>query len=257
LLRFSTAALAVCAGFVACALNPGVDLPKSDSVGSVGGTTAQPGTGGTGQGGSSGSAGTAPTGTGAQSSGGAVGTGGSVASSGAGGSGTSSAGTSNDAGAEAGGESGGEAGAAGSGDVGATPYANVTAVMTSGSDGAYTFDTSVESADIDCTQFANWWEVLGEDGTLLYRRILEHSHTDENGSSDANAPGNTFTRSGGPVPITADVVVLVRAHMSTGGYNGMVMRGSVTDGFTDAPEIGGDFAAGVEGADPQPTGCQF
>jgi hypothetical protein len=138
-----------------------------------------------------------------------------------------------------------------------TPYANVVAVTASGSDGAYTFGVSIESSDIDCSQFANWWEVLTDDGALTYRRILEHSHTDANGSSDADEPGNTFTRTGGPVPVLADAVVLVRAHLSTGGYNGQVMRGSAAAGFVQAPEIGADFAADVEDDAPQPTGCAF
>ncbi len=137
------------------------------------------------------------------------------------------------------------------------PYANVTAVIASGSDGNYTFNVTIESADIDCSQFADWWEVLGEDGSLVYRRILEHSHTDANGTSDADMPGNTFTRSGGPVPAAADDSVLVRAHMSVGGYNGQVMRGSATNGFVPAPDITADFAADADTASPQPTGCEF
>jgi hypothetical protein len=236
--RRSSGLVAVAAWFVACSLNPGVDLPKASESGSSGSNaTGSGGTGATGgtSGGSSGSAGTAPA------------TGGSSPSgSGAGG----SAGTDN-----------GAAGASDDGDAGAPgetePYADVTGVTTSGSDGAYTFNVSIESSDIDCTEFANWWEVLAEDGSLLYRRILEHSHTDENGTSDANAPGNTFTRDGGPVVIAAGDTVLVRAHMSTGGYRGMVMRGSVTGGFADALDIGGDFAAEVESEAPQPTGCEF
>ena len=152
----------------------------------------------------------------------------------------------------------GDAGDANAGATGLAPYADVVAVsVPSGSERAYVFSVSIESADIDCTQFANWWEVLTEDGALVYRRILEHSHTDANGSSDADQPGNTFTRTGGPVPVGVDDVVLVRAHLSTGGYNGQVMRGSAAAGFAQAPDIGGDFAESVEGEAPQPTGCAF
>ena len=157
---------------------------------------------------------------------------------------------------------GGSPGVAGSPDSGGAAssdgaYAHVTAVSTSGSDGAYTFSVSVESADIDCTQFADFWEVLDEDGSLLYRRILEHSHTDENGTTDSGAPGNTFTRDGGPVAIDAARVVIVRAHMNTSGYNGRALRGSVESGFADAPDIDASFAAGVEDEMPLPTGCLF
>lgn len=136
-------------------------------------------------------------------------------------------------------------------------YAHVTAVSTSGSAEAYRFEVSIESADIDCTQYADWWEVLSEDGALLYRRILEHSHTDENGTSDPDAPGNTFTRDGGPVPIAADTSVIVRAHMNNGGYNGRAMRGSAEKGFADAIDLEPDFAADVESEAPQPAGCAF
>jgi hypothetical protein len=158
----------------------------------------------------------------------------------------------------------GSSGAAGDANAGAgggpdrVPYANVVSVeVASGSDGAYALSVSIESSDIDCSEYANWWEVLTEDGALSYRRILEHSHTDANGSSDADQPGNTFTRLGGPVPIAADTVVLVRAHLSTGGYNGSVMRGNALEGFRQAPEIGADFATDVEDDPPQSTGCAF
>ena len=68
------------------------------------------------------------------------------------------------------------------------PYANVTAVTASGDPGAYIFAVSVESADIDCGQYADWWELLSEDGSLIYRRILAHSHTDENGQRTKARP---------------------------------------------------------------------
>jgi len=137
------------------------------------------------------------------------------------------------------------------------PYADVTAVQITGSRSAYQFAVSVESADLDCTQYANWWEVLSEDGALLYRRILEHSHTDENGTTDADGPGNTFTRDGGPVVIEPETSVIVRAHMSNAGYSGRAMQGSPSGGFAEASIFSGDFAADVESAAPQPAGCAF
>jgi hypothetical protein len=137
------------------------------------------------------------------------------------------------------------------------PYANVTAVSITGSPPAYQFVISIESSDVDCTQYADWWEVLSEDGTLVYRRILEHSHTDENGTSDADAPGNTFTRDGGPVALAPEASVLVRAHMNVGGYNGRVMQGSPSGAFNDAAALAAGFAAGVESEAPQPAGCLF
>jgi len=137
------------------------------------------------------------------------------------------------------------------------PFADVTAVVARATEGGYVFAVSVMSADIDCTQYADFWEVVAEDGTLRYRRILEHSHTDENGTTDAGAPGNTFTREGGPVPVAGDEVVVVRAHLSNGGYHGRAMRGSALAGFLPAPDVGDDFAPELEAIDPQPGECLF
>ena len=159
-----------------------------------------------------------------------------------------------------GGTTNGAAGDANAGDGNApdhVPYANVVAVVPSGDEGAYNFSVSVESSDTGCDEYANWWEVLTEDGELSYRRIIDHSHTDANGTSDPDAPGNTFTRGGAPVPVSADMTVIVRAHMSVGGYNGMALRGSVASGFVQAPDIDNDFAADVETAEPQPGICTF
>lgn len=137
------------------------------------------------------------------------------------------------------------------------PYANVTAVTVTAAAGALRLRVSIESADVGCSQFADWWEILGTDGALLYRRVLTHSHTDENGTTDVGAPGNTFTRDGGPVAIETSTVVLVRAHMSRGGYHGQVMRGSADSGFAPATDLPAGFASDVERLAPQPTGCSF
>jgi hypothetical protein len=137
------------------------------------------------------------------------------------------------------------------------PYAHVVAVEATGSARDYTFSVTVRSADVDCSQYADWWEVLSADGALLYRRVLVHSHTDANGTTDADAEGNTFTRTGGPVPVGDDDEVVVRAHMNVGGYHGDVMTGRVSAGFRVDPDPGAEFAASVEAQQPQPTGCLF
>lgn len=137
------------------------------------------------------------------------------------------------------------------------PYANVTAVSVTGSSGSYVFSVTIESTDRDCTHFANWWEVLTASGELVFRRILEHSHTDENGTTDPDAPGNTFTREGGPVNVTDDAELVVRAHLNDTGYAGLAMRGTPDAGFTPAPEIGPEFAGSVEQLEPQPSTCLF
>lgn len=174
-----------------------------------------------------------------------------------GGAATDTAGTGATGGTNGSGGTTASGGASGSGASGERPYANVTAVAVTGEPGAYTFAVTVESADIDCSQYADFWEVVSESGALVYRRILEHSHTDDNGTTDADAPGNTFTRSGGPVEITADEYVIVRAHMNTDGYNGRAMRGTAAATFVDAPDVDADFAADLEDDEPQPGECSF
>jgi len=124
--------------------------------------------------------------------------------------------------------------------------ADVTAVQVSGSPGSYSFDVTVRSPDTGCSQYADWWEVLGVDGTLLYRRVLFHSHVGE----------QPFTRDGGPVPVQAETVVWVRAHMSTTGYGGAALKGSVKTGFKPAALDAG-FAAGATKQQPLPDGCAF
>lgn len=124
--------------------------------------------------------------------------------------------------------------------------ADVVSVTASGEPGAYELAVGVRSPDTGCELYADWWEVLSEDGQLLYRRILNHSHPDE----------QPFVRSGGPVPVAADTTVWVRAHLAPGGYGGAAMRGSVANGFAAATLEAG-FAAELDRASPQPEGCAF
>jgi hypothetical protein len=124
--------------------------------------------------------------------------------------------------------------------------ADVISVEVTGDLNAYRFSVGIASPDTGCDQYADWWEVLTEEEELVYRRILAHSHVDE----------QPFVRSGGPVAIGPDTVVLVRAHMHPGGYGGRVMKGTVQAGF-EAVDLGSDFAAQVESEPPQPTGCAF
>lgn len=142
---------------------------------------------------------------------------------------------------------GGQGGAGGEGQpVADVPTsAEVKGVRVSGASGSYTFSVTLRSPDTGCAQYADWWEVLDASGALLYRRILAHSHVNE----------QPFTRSGGPVKAAAATVVIVRAHMNTGGY-GAALRGT-PDGTFAPTSLTTDFASGVEQADPQPSGCPF
>ncbi|MFK7928104.1 MAG: hypothetical protein AB8H79_07930 [Myxococcota bacterium] len=127
-----------------------------------------------------------------------------------------------------------------------TPLANVTEVEATGESAAYTFAVAIRSDEAGCDRYADWWEVVSEDGELLYRRVLGHSHTNE----------QPFTRTGGPVPIAGEDSVWIRAHMAPGGYGGQAFYGSVDDGFT-AADLDGSWAADLASAEPLPNGCAF
>jgi hypothetical protein len=124
--------------------------------------------------------------------------------------------------------------------------AEVLSIKVSGETGAYNFLVTVSSPDTGCDQYADWWEVISQDGELLYRRILLHSHVNE----------QPFTRSGGPVPIESDTIVLVRAHMHPGGYGSLAMKGSLDQGFEQV-ELSDDFAADLAERLPLPEDCDF
>jgi hypothetical protein len=98
---------------------------------------------------------------------------------------------------------------------GVTAHADIVKVTVTGEPGAYRFNVTIRSDDLGCDRYADWWEVVSADGKLLYRRILAHSHVDE----------QPFARDGGPVPAAPDTVVWVRAHMHPDGYTGKTLRG--------------------------------
>ena len=121
---------------------------------------------------------------------------------------------------------------------------NVTHVEVSGDPQAYYFEVTVESPDTGCEQYVNWWEVLDAEGNLLYRRILAHSHVDE----------QPFTRGGGPVGIKAGEMVIVRAHLHPLGYGTQALQGNVLNGF-ESVELAADFRAELADQEPLPEDC--
>jgi len=126
------------------------------------------------------------------------------------------------------------------------PRADVIDVTATGEEQDWLFDVSLLSDDEGCDHYADWWEVVGEDGTLLFRRILRHSHVDE----------QPFTRDGGPVTIAGDQLVWVRGHQNDRGYGGSTMTGTVLGGFETADWPAG-LGTGLEDQEPQPEPCLY
>lgn len=124
--------------------------------------------------------------------------------------------------------------------------ADVQGVAVRGSAGSYLFQVTVRSPDRGCDRYANWWEVVTPEGELVYRRVLRHSHVEE----------QPFVRSGGPVPLAADQIVIVRAHMEPAGYGGTAYRGSAADGFR-LTRLAPDFAAELAQQEPLPETCAY
>ena len=125
-------------------------------------------------------------------------------------------------------------------------YADVLSVNIAGNVGSYRFSVTIQSPDTGCDQYANWWEVISEEGELLHRRILLHSHVNE----------QPFSRSSGPVTVQADQALIVRAHMHPSGYGGQALKGTVAEGFS-VVELADDFALALAQQEPLPTGCSF
>lgn len=89
--------------------------------------------------------------------------------------------------------------------------ADVVAVDARPGGGTWRFDVTVRHDDEGWDHYADQWEVLAPDGTVLGVRVLTHPHVDE----------QPFTRSmsGIAIPATVDTVT-VRARDSVHGYGG-------------------------------------
>lgn len=125
-------------------------------------------------------------------------------------------------------------------------FAKVVQVTFTGEENNYTFSVTIDSPDKGCDQYADWWEIISEEEELIYRRILGHSHVDE----------QPFIRSGGLVNITTDQIVYIRAHMNNSGYGDVVYKGSIVTGFTEHI-LDTNFAKELATQAPLPNGCAF
>lgn len=90
--------------------------------------------------------------------------------------------------------------------------ADVTRVEVRQTDiGIFHFDVTVRHDDTGWDHYADKWDVLAPDGTVVGIRTLYHPHVDE----------QPFTRSLSGVKITGDISeVTVRAHDSVHAYGG-------------------------------------
>ncbi|CAM4403465.1 hypothetical protein ZORO111903_18915 [Zobellia roscoffensis] len=122
----------------------------------------------------------------------------------------------------------------------------VIKIEVSGNGNGYTFNTTIQSPDTGCDQYADWWEIIDLKGNLIYRRILAHSHVDE----------QPFSRSGSNILLAANTQVYIRAHINSLGYASNVQKGSVENGFM-AVQLDSEFAKELEKVEPLPTGCDF
>jgi hypothetical protein len=78
-------------------------------------------------------------------------------------------------------------------------------------DGTFSFSVTVRSADTGWDKYADRWEVVAPDGTILGQRILAHPHETE----------QPFTRSQAGIAIPDGIDrVAVRVHDSVAGFCG-------------------------------------
>ncbi len=78
-------------------------------------------------------------------------------------------------------------------------------------DGSYSVTVTVRHGDAGWDHYADRWEVVAPDGTILGTRVLLHPHDNE----------QPFTRGQSGIRIPADIdTVIVRAHDSVHGLGG-------------------------------------
>ena len=82
-------------------------------------------------------------------------------------------------------------------------------------EGVYSFNVTVRHADEGWKHYADKWDVVAPDGSVLGTRTLYHPHVDE----------QPFTRSLSGVKIPLGVSeVTIRAHDSVHGYGGKTIK---------------------------------
>ncbi len=93
--------------------------------------------------------------------------------------------------------------------------ADIVAVGSFQEGGVWRFEVTVSHADTGWQHYANSFEVLAPDGTVLGTRILTHPHVNE----------QPFTRSLGGVVIPVEFsFIMVRGHDLVHGFGGKEIR---------------------------------
>jgi len=96
----------------------------------------------------------------------------------------------------------------------------VDAKARSGGDGSYRFSVTLRHDDTGWEHYADRWDVLAPDGTVLGTRILAHPHVDE----------QPFTRSLSGVAVPSGVrEVIIRGGDLVHGYGGAELRLTLPD----------------------------
>lgn len=84
-----------------------------------------------------------------------------------------------------------------------------------GADGTYRFDVTVAHGDEGWEHYADGFEIVSDDGSVLAERVLAHPHVNE----------QPFTRSLGNVRVPEGMShVVIRAHDSVHGHGGNTIR---------------------------------
>jgi len=96
----------------------------------------------------------------------------------------------------------------------------VAAKYTRANDGTYRFDVTVRHADDGWDHYADKWQVVVADGTVVGERILAHPHDNE----------QPFTRSQSGIVIPEGVsTVTIRAHDKVHGWGGAELKVELAD----------------------------
>jgi hypothetical protein len=98
--------------------------------------------------------------------------------------------------------------------------ADVVGVEVTRSGNLYRFDVTVRHADTGWDHYADAWDVVAPDGSVLGTRTLLHPHEHE----------QPFTRSLSGVAVPGEIIeVVVRAHDSVDGYGGAEVTVALPD----------------------------